>query len=155
MLELELQNPNQFQTVPSEKKCKEWVTASFKANTSDTKDRSIVIRIVDDVEGQYLNQTYRNKDKVTNVLSFPFEVPDCIDDTEELQHLGDIVLCESVVLAEAKQQGKSELAHWAHLIVHGSLHLQGYDHTNDNDADIMEALEANILITLGFENPYE
>ena len=102
-------------------------------------------------ESQQLNSQYRQKDKPTNVLSFPFEVPEGI----ELNLLGDLVVCASVVEQEAKEQNKVLFHHWAHMIVHGCLHLLGYDHINDADADEMEALEVKILAKLAISNPYE
>jgi len=119
-----------------------------------------VIRVVNEEEGIDLNQIYRNKNSATNVLSFPYEVPDYAADIPELQdeysqqHLGDLVLCEKVVIEEAKAQNKTAEQHWAHLIIHGVLHLQGYDHINDDDAVKMESLEIKILESLGFKNPY-
>lgn len=118
----------------------------------------IAIRIIDEAESQALNHDYRGKDAPTNVLSFPFELPEGLP--EELQAelgdgiIGDIAICASVVRQEAQQQGKASEAHWAHMVVHGVLHLLGYDHINDQDANIMEALETRILSELGYPNPY-
>lgn len=111
----------------------------------------ISIRITDEQEIATLNQTYRQKQGPTNVLSFPMELPEEIE--EPL--LGDIVICAPVVEREANQQGKPLSAHWAHMVVHGVLHLLGYDHINDQDAEEMEALEIKIMQQLGYENPYK
>lgn len=101
-------------------------------------------------ESHSLNLTYRGKDKPTNVLSFPFEVPPGM----EMSLLGDLVICRQVVEKEAQEQGKPLEAHWAHMVVHGSLHLLGYDHIEDDEAEEMEALETEIMLALGYEDPY-
>ncbi|OZB41718.1 MAG: rRNA maturation RNase YbeY, partial [Alishewanella sp. 34-51-39] len=101
-------------------------------------------------ESQQLNLQYRGKDKATNVLSFPFQCPPGI----ELPLLGDLVICAGVVRAEAAEQNKPLAAHWAHMVVHGCLHLLGFDHINDADAEQMEAEEIQILQQLGISNPY-
>ncbi|MDP2574828.1 rRNA maturation RNase YbeY [Vibrio penaeicida] len=110
----------------------------------------VTIRIVDVEESQQLNHEYRGKDKPTNVLSFPFEVPPGI----EMDLLGDLIICRQVVELEAKEQDKNATAHWAHMVVHGSLHLLGYDHIEDEEAEEMEALETEIMQSMGFEDPY-
>jgi probable rRNA maturation factor len=110
----------------------------------------VSVQIVSRDEMRELNHTWRGKDKPTNVLSFPMELPGEVD----LKILGDVVLCADVINAEAKQQHKSSAAHWAHMVVHGMLHLQGYDHVDDDQAEAMEALEIRILNQLGFANPY-
>lgn len=118
--------------------------------TKPISELELTIRIVDEDEGRLLNSTYRNKNYATNVLSFPFECPEGI----ELPLLGDLVICAQVVEREAKEQNKSLLAHWAHLVVHGCLHLQGYDHIEDAEAEVMEALETQIMQQLGYADPY-
>lgn len=110
------------------------------------RDAEITIRIVNEAEGRQLNHDYRHKDYATNVLSFVYETAPVV--------LGDLVLCAPVVTREAREQDKSAIAHYAHLIVHGVLHLQGYDHENDADAAVMEAREIEIVTGLGFANPY-
>ncbi|QTG87856.1 rRNA maturation RNase YbeY [Vibrio furnissii] len=110
----------------------------------------VTIRIVDEPESHQLNLEYRGKDKSTNVLSFPFEAPPGI----EMDLLGDLVICRQVVEREAVEQNKPLLAHWAHMVVHGSLHLLGYDHIEDDEAEEMESLETEIMQTMGFEDPY-
>ena len=110
----------------------------------------IGIACVDHDESHKLNLEYRGKDKSTNVLSFPFECPDEV----ELPLLGDLVICRQVVEREAIEQEKPLMAHWAHMIVHGSLHLLGYDHIEDDEAEEMESLETEIMQGLGFADPY-
>jgi len=114
------------------------------------EEAEVTIRIVDEAESQQLNFDYREKDKPTNVLSFPFQAPPGI----ELPLLGDLVICAQVVAREAEEQNKPLEAHWAHMVVHGSLHLLGFDHINDADAEEMEAEEVQILHDLGYANPY-
>jgi probable rRNA maturation factor len=114
----------------------------------------IDIRVVDEEESAGLNQTYRNKQGATNVLSFPFEAPAGLPQ-QEVMMLGDLAICASVVEREAQEQGKAVQAHWAHMLVHGVLHLLGYDHLTDAEAEEMEQLEIVILAQLGIENPYE
>ena len=115
------------------------------------EEAEVTIRLVDEAESNELNLTYRGKDKPTNVLSFPFECPPGV----ELPLLGDLVICRQVVEREASEQGKPLMAHWAHMVVHGSLHLLGYDHIEDGEAEEMEALEVEFMAALGFENPYQ
>lgn len=110
----------------------------------------ICIKIVDETESQYLNNTYRQKDKATNVLSFPAEIPDFV----ESAHLGDLAVCAPIVEQEAEQQKKAVKNHWAHLVIHGCLHLLGYDHIEEDEAEEMEALEIKLLAELDIGNPY-
>ena len=158
MIEIEVQNPFDFTSVPDNKELQSWVEASIQDDFNEAGEvLSMVVRFVDEEEGLSLNQTYRNKKSATNVLSFPFEIPDIpelIDESSLAQHLGDLVLCEPVVVKEAQQQIKRLQQHWAHLLIHGTLHLQGFDHQNDTDATAMESLEVKILKNLGFDNPY-
>ena len=114
------------------------------------EESEVTIRLVDDAESHELNLTYRGKDKPTNVLSFPFEAPPGI----EMPLLGDLIICRQVVEQEAKEQQKPLEAHWAHMVVHGSLHLLGYDHIEDDEAEEMESLETEIMLALGYEDPY-
>lgn len=124
-----------------------------------TQQRSlaeVVIRVVDEDESAELNETYRQKKGPTNVLSFPFEMPpELPNDAISDDILGDLVICAPVVVKEAKEQGKAVLSHWAHMVVHGCLHLQGYDHINECDAQAMEAIEIDLLSRIGINNPYE
>lgn len=125
--------------IPNRKLLRTWAKATFSGAAT------VTMRFVDEEESQHLNDTYRGKNKPTNVLSFPYE-------DEPLT--GDIVFCPSVIYSEAAQQGKTVTAHMAHLVVHGMLHLMGYDHLNHRDAKEMESLETKILAELGFANPY-
>ena len=124
-----------------------WADAALEGRRDDAE---LTIRVVDAAESQSLNGTYRGKDAPTNVLSFNAELPPEVD----LPLLGDLVLCAPVVAAEAREQGKPLDAHWAHLVVHGCLHLLGFDHENEADALKMEALETVILAKLGYPDPY-
>ena len=131
---------------PADDSLRAWVAAAMQ-----TPGRSVVLRYVDAEESQALNKAYRGRDKPTNVLSFPFELPPGVDDP----HLGDLVICVPVVEAEARAQDKSLMAHHAHMVIHGLLHLQGFDHISEEEAACMEALEIEILRQLGYGNPYE
>lgn len=115
--------------------------------------RELTIRVVGAAESRKLNRTWRGKDKPTNVLSFP-ALPVGNGRHELVPELGDLAICAPVVAREAREQGKPAQAHWAHMVVHGVLHLLGYDHEVDRDAQIMEAREADILAGLGYSNPY-
>ena len=127
---------------------KDWAAAALNKKHQDAE---ITLRIVDIAEGKQLNKTWRKKDYATNVLSFP--VGDTLQQAPDL--LGDLVICAQVVKQEAAEQNKTVDAHWAHLIVHGVLHLQGYDHEIESDAEKMEKKEIQILKKIGYANPYE
>ncbi|SFV68212.1 Metal-dependent hydrolase YbeY, involved in rRNA and/or ribosome maturation and assembly [hydrothermal vent metagenome] len=114
------------------------------------QNSEITLRFVDIVEIQQLNHTYRNKNQPTNVLSFPSDLPSEI----KSNFLGDIVICNEVVIKEAKQQQKTNEAHFAHMIIHGVLHLLGFDHIKEAEAEEMENLEIELLKQLNFQNPY-
>jgi len=144
---LDLQIASNVVALPSEDDFQRWIDASL-ADLGDASE--VVIRIVDEAEGRTLNRDYRGKDYATNVLSFPFEAPPPV----ESELLGDLILCAPVVLREAEEQGKAPIAHWAHLVVHGILHLRGYDHQDDEEAAEMEGFEKEILAGLGFPDPY-
>lgn len=137
-------------TMPAQKMIKIWANNVLKKQTTAAE---LNIRIVDIHEMTELNSHYRHKQGPTNVLSFPFDMPEEV--SNELPMLGDIVICADIVKQEAIAQGKTEIAHWAHMVVHGTLHLLGYDHETDADAAIMEPQEISILADLGFENPYQ
>lgn len=134
--------------MPSSSLFLHWVNTAL-ADTQQTSCE-VVIRIVDEPEMTELNQTYRHKTGATNILSFPFEAPAGV----ELNLLGDLVACAPVIEREAQQQGKLLEHHWAHIITHGLLHLLGYDHEQETDAESMETLEINILKKLDIDNPY-
>ena len=133
--------------VPADDQLTTWAQAAWRGEHRS----EVTVRIVDSAESQSLNFEYRGKDKPTNVLSFPFEAPAGIT----VPLAGDLVICAPVVEREASEQRKTPTAHWAHMVVHGMLHLQGYDHVDDDDAEVMEALEIQLLAQLGFGNPYE
>lgn len=150
---IDLQIASQDQTgLPTEAQFSHWVqkALAMEAQTEDFPETELTIRIVDEAESHELNLTYRGKDKPTNVLSFPFEVPEGI----ELALLGDLIICRQVVEKEAIEQQKPLEAHWAHLAIHGTLHLLGYDHLTDEEAEKMESLETEIMQALGFADPY-
>ncbi len=145
---VDLQLATEYPKLPTEKQITEWVAAAIGDRTEEAE---LSIRIVDEDEITMLNREYREKDKPTNVLSFPFS-----SDIElDIPLLGDIVICAQVVADEAEEQGKPEQAHWAHMVVHGVLHLLGYDHIDDDEAQDMEALEKQVITGLGFSDPYK
>lgn len=146
---IDLQLACETSELPTLELFQRWTDIALTAVTDQVFE--LTIRIVSIEESQQLNSLYRQKDKPTNVLSFPFEVPEGI----ELNLLGDLVVCASVVEQEAKEQNKVLFHHWAHMIIHGCLHLLGYDHINDTEAEEMEALEVEILAKLAISNPYE
>ena len=133
--------------LPTAEQIEQWATAAVQPQSDEV---GMTVRIVDEAESHALNLNYRGKDRPTNVLSFPFECPDEV----ELPLLGDLVICRQVVEREAQEQDKPLMAHWAHMVVHGSLHLLGYDHIEDNEAEEMESLETQIMTGLGFADPY-
>ena len=147
-LELDLQIALEMPGLPTATDFQRWAEAAL-TGANDQRDAEITVRIVNEVESTALNETYRHKQGPTNVLSFPFEAPPEV----ESSLLGDIVICAPVVLREAVSQGKSPAAHWAHLVIHGVLHLLGYDH-DELQADAMESLEIRILAGLGYPDPY-
>jgi len=132
---------------PDEDSIRRWVDAAIRDERETTE---LSVRIVEIQESQALNEQYRHAQGPTNVLSFPFEALT----PEPLDLIGDLVICAPVVVAEAKQQHKNLQAHWAHMTIHGVLHLLGYTHDNDQDALIMESLETEIIQGLGFPPPY-
>ena len=133
--------------LPTAEQIEQWATAAVQPQSDEVE---MTVRIVDEAESHALNLNYRGKDRPTNVLSFPFECPDEV----ELPLLGDLVICRQVVEREAQEQDKPVMAHWAHMVVHGSLHLLGYDHIDDDEAEEMESLETQIMTGLGFADPY-
>ena len=146
-IELSLQNASAEQDIPGENQVLSWLELALAGLESPV----LTIRIVDEAESASLNRQYRSKSGATNVLSFPAELPDEI----ELPLLGDIVICAPLVRSEAAEQAKPVMAHWAHLVIHGALHLRGYDHIAEEDAEEMESLETQLLYELGFQDPYE
>jgi len=135
--------------VPAPATFRRWVEAALKG-ARRRKATEVAIRIVDADEGKALNRQYRGRDYATNVLSFPADFPPGV----ALPLIGDLVICAPVVAREAADQGKKPADHWAHMTVHGTLHLLGYDHIEDAEAEAMEALETRILAGLGISDPY-
>ena len=148
---VDLQTDSNFSDVPKQKKFQKWADAVFTciANKLPHNITEVCIRIVDKTESARLNETYRHKSGPTNVLSFPHDPEETLNES-----LGDLAICAELVAAEASQQNVSMEAHWAHLTVHGILHLLGYDHMKEQDAIIMEGLEIQILKALDIKNPY-
>ena len=144
---IDIQIASDSQRLPSEQDFQQWAEAAVGSHRDEAE---ISLRIVDTEEGAELNQQWRQKQGPTNVLSFPSELPAEL----ELPLLGDLVVCAPVVEREAGEQKKSLQAHWAHMIIHGTLHLLGYDHIDDSEAEAMEALETEIVKSLGFPDPY-
>ncbi|MEI6858430.1 MAG: rRNA maturation RNase YbeY [Shewanella sp.] len=147
-LNLDLQVAIESKSLPSQADFELWVRITLRDTMTQAE---LTIRIVDEAESQNLNSCYRGKNKPTNVLSFPFEAPPQID----IPLLGDLIICAPVVELEARQQNKSLQTHWAHMVVHGCLHLIGYDHIQDAEAEKMESLETQLIESLGFNNPYK
>lgn len=134
--------------IPSVENIEQWITTALQSD--ELNQAEVSVYIVDESESQTLNSQYRGKDKPTNVLSFPADIPDEVG----VPLLGDLVICAPVVEREAQEQGKSLEAHWAHMLIHGTLHLLGYDHIEDDEADVMEALETRLVTQLHFPAPY-
>ena len=137
--------------IPPESAFRLWSQAALADYEEDVE---LVIRIVGEEESRTLNREYRDRDHPTNVLSFPFEMPTGIPPQAAQNHLGDLVICAPVVEREARQQGKPLAAHWAHMVVHGILHLRGFDHQTEDAARVMEERERGILDGLGISDPY-
>lgn len=147
MVELDLQRASDA-CAPDDAAFQQWCELALRHRSGDSE---LTIRLVDEAEGRELNHTYRHKDYATNVLSFPADVP---DELLDIPLLGDLVICGAVVEREAREQGKASQAHWAHMVIHGCLHLLGYDHIEDDEAEEMEALERQLLAELGHPDPY-
>jgi len=145
-IELDIQRASEAPEQPDDDSFLRWVGLALGAGT----DRELTIRLVDEDEGRSLNHTYRGKDYATNVLSFPADLPPELD----LPLLGDLVVCAPVAAREATEKGKPPNAHWAHMVIHGCLHLLGYDHIDDTEADEMETLERELLAQLSIADPY-
>lgn len=148
MIELDLQLATEGKH-PDDAQFRQWCELALRQRSGDSE---LTIRLVDEAEGRELNHTYRERDYATNVLSFPADVP---DEMLDIPLLGDLVICVPVVEREAVEQGKALDAHWAHLVIHGCLHLLGYDHIDDDEAEEMEALERTLLAELGHPDPYD
>ena len=146
MIEVEVQD-EAGAPAPDSKRFQRWVEAAL---ASRREQAEVTLRLVSETESRTLNLRYRGKDQPTNVLSFEADLPSDI----ELPYIGDVVICPAVLEREAAEQGKTSEAHWAHLTVHGVLHLLGYDHQHETEASAMEGLEVQILAGLGYPDPY-
>jgi probable rRNA maturation factor len=145
-IDIEVQNLTSFESAPSRRPFEQWAGAALGRIT----DAELLIRLVDRQESSQLNARYRDRDKATNVLSFSADLPEEVG----LPLLGDIVICAPLVVEEAQARNTNTEAHWAHLTIHGVFHLLGYDHQSDEAAAEMEALESEILLSLGFPDPW-
>lgn len=158
-LHLEIQNSIESNSIPKEQDIILWVEKALELSNSKIIDPELTIRIVSLDESQQLNSDYRGKNKPTNVLSFPFEIPEGLPaevlESENMESiLGDLAICEAIVIQEAKEQNKQINHHWAHMVIHGVLHLLGFDHIDDSDAEEMELLETLILKEFLIASPY-
>lgn len=147
--ELTVLRESTLDSVPEDSSFLAWANAAV-----DDASVSLAIRVVDEAASHELNERYRRQAKPTNVLSFPAELPPAVAEQIECPPLGDLVICAPLVSHEALAQDKPEAHHWAHLTVHGVLHLRGYDHADDAQAELMEQLEIEVLKRLGIPNPY-
>lgn len=153
MLHLDLQLKSRAAHIPSARLLTRWINAALAGRVDAGRPVELTLRIVGPTEMRTLNREYRDKDYATNVLSFPFDMP--ADVELPVRVLGDIVLCAQTVQREAREQEKDIRAHWAHLVVHGVLHLLGLDHMNKRDAARMEGVEIAVLSALGIPDPYQ
>jgi probable rRNA maturation factor len=151
MLKILIQRATRLAAAPQTTALRLWAKQALRAKNILTAE--LTIRIVNIREMTALNTTYRKKQGATNILSFPSDTP--AEMQEAIPHLGDLVICAAVVNREATERGQTEESHWAHIVVHGVMHILGHDHENDHDAEIMEALEIITLKKLGFANPYQ
>lgn len=151
VIDLELQIATTETPLPDQAQFELWLSIALQDVTSEA---AIAIRLVDETESQALNSQYRGKDKPTNILSFPFELPEGLPAEAANGMLGDLVICAPIVQQEADLQQKPIMDHWAHLVMHGALHLLGYDHIEEQEAERMEALERQLLGQLGIPDPY-
>lgn len=151
IIDLQIATDEALESYPSLELMTKWATVALNTGGRN-KDSEITIRMVNSEEIHQLNSTYRHVDRPTNILSFPFELPEGVED---LPLLGDLVVCKEVLERECKEQNKTLEEHFAHLIVHGCLHLIGYDHIEEEDAKEMEPLEIKAMEELGYDNPYK
>lgn len=147
-LHLDLQLASSAADLPAAADFELWCKTALSSARTEAE---LCIRVVDEEEGRELNRNWRDKDYATNVLSFVADIPPGILD---IPLLGDLVICAPVVVREAAEQGKSASAHWAHLVIHGCLHLLGHDHIEDDEAEAMENLERRLLASLNYPDPY-
>ena len=146
-IQVDVQYASHAEGLPAEEAIRGWAVAALAGRRDDAQ---LTVRIVDPEEISDLNETYRRKSGPTNVLSFSFEEPELL----QPPLLGDVVICADIVGREAREQGKPAQAHWAHMVVHGVLHLLGYDHEHPEDARLMETEERKVLLGPGYEDPY-
>ena len=155
---VEVQRESAASELPADEDFQCWIEATLAgSNRLPDSPVAVLVRIVDEPESRQLNAGYRDRDSSTNVLSFPAdlaEMPEMLRNSLESLPLGDLVICAPVVAREAAEQGKKAEAHWAHMVIHGCLHLLGHDHMEDTDAEAMETLETAIMGRLGYPNPY-
>lgn len=140
-IDLIIQKQQDSDNLPSDEALQRFANSAYLK----TVETEVTLRIVNEAESRALNFEYRKKDKPTNVLAFPYDTP---------EYLGDLVVCASIVEKESIEQEKVLIAHWAHLLIHGMLHLQGYDHIEESERNEMERVEIKLLKQLGYENPY-
>ncbi len=153
---LDFENACAHVPVPAETDFARWAALAIatQPGKAGAKPFTLGIRVVDEAESAQLNRDYRGKDYATNVLSFGHELPDFMLDALEERPLGDLAICAPVVLREAAEQGKPTADHWAHMVIHGVLHMLGHDHEDDAEAASMEAIERTLLKELGIADPY-
>jgi probable rRNA maturation factor len=149
--ELEIQSASSHSGIPDNDRFQLWVEAALAVTNGAF---TLAIRIVDEHEARKFNLDYRNRNYATNVLSFPAELPEGLPADIRRSQLGDLLICAPLVAREAAEQNRSENDHWAHLTIHGVLHLLGYDHEKVDEARLMESLETEILAKLGISDPY-
>ena len=147
--QIDIESNSQSQQIPEIAQLERWISAALQSQ--EFEEAEVSVYIVDEDEGQELNAQYRSKDYPTNVLSFPADIAEEVG----VPLLGDLVVCAPVVEREAQEQGKTLQAHWAHMLVHGTLHLVGFDHIDDDEAETMESLETQIVTGLGYPAPYQ
>jgi probable rRNA maturation factor len=147
--QIDIESNSQSKLIPSLTDLERWISAALQSQALE--DAEVSVYIVDEDEGQELNAQYRGKDYPTNVLSFPADIAEEVG----VPLLGDLVVCAPVVEREAQEQGKTLQAHWAHMLVHGTLHLLDFDHIEDDEAEAMEVLETQIVTGLGYPAPYQ
>lgn len=147
---IDIQNATDYSLPVNEELLSKWALLALRDHQ---KEAELTIRIVSSEEMCDLNNTYRKQNKTTNVLAFPTALPDSIQ--LEYPLLGDVIICPEVLLEESKQLNKSLEEHWSLIVIHGTLHLLGYDHIEEQDANIMQGIEIKLLAELGYANPYE
>ena len=148
-IKINLQIATENKHIPHKKDFITWLTIATKIMPPPENKNEINIRLIDETESAALNKTYRNINKSTNILSFAYQ-----SDINDDDLLGDLAICSPIITKQANQQHKSPSAHWAHIVIHGYLHLLGFEHQNAEEAKKMEQIEIEILDKLGYPNPY-